>query len=180
MANVATFLVSDLEGPPETEVEGGNLPLRESKYTVPLLWLVLFGVDDVHSYVDPDDAVDVPYLMTTTAEARRLYEVRRPLLRKLLANIEEHTSEWERTLDAIRHRYVKVDLDQILEMTDDGPGLLEPALSFFEAPTEDGLVALMRLTDYPLVLGEGLRSVVDRRLDGGKTTGDILFGSEAS
>lgn len=184
MSNDARLLVSNQNGTPETDQDLDaerkedyvNTPFLESHYTVPVFWVALFGPDNVATYYDPDDETDVPFLIDSVVNVRERFEQRLPIIQKMFSNIDTYVATWQKLLDGIDHEFIKIQLFEILEMTEDGYGLLVPAISYLQEPNEESLLAFMQLTDFPLVLDPGTNTVIELDHENGKTTEDCLFG----
>ena len=182
MSNDAQLLISNQVGYPETQWDAKtkedyvNLPILESEYTVPIFWLALFGPKNIERYIDPEDEFDMPYLAASVSDAKARFERNLSELRKVFKNVDSFLPEWQKILDGIKKKYIKVELHQILEMTEDGYGLLEPALRFLDNPDEESSLAFMRLTAFPDVFDQESQSILDRTLESGRKTSDYLFG----
>jgi hypothetical protein len=184
VSNNAQLLISKLSGQPETDEdldaeameEYINIPILESEYTVPIFWLTLFGPENIKTYIDPDDEIDIPYLVDSVANAKDRFKQRLPELRKVFKNIDLYVPYWQKWLDDIDREFIKVQLFEILEMSDDGYDLLEPALKFLEDPKQETMLAFMRLTDFPYIIDQDTHTIVDRELENGKNTQEFLIG----
>ena len=184
MSNIAQFLISNQDGPPETDEDWEaearedyvNEPFLESEYIIPLLWFTLFSTDNIRTYIDPDDEIDLPYLTSPVSEAKARFEGRLPEMRKAFKNIDDYAPQWMKIINGIEKEFIKVQLYEILEMSEDGYDLLAPALQFFDKPDSDTMLALMRLTDFPNVFDQENGTFVDREADDVGTTQEYLFG----
>ena len=58
-------------------------------------------------------------------------------------------------------------------MSEDGYGLLVPAISCLDKPNEESMLAFMRLTDFPHVLDPETNAVIELVHESGKTTEDF-------
>ena len=184
MSNNAQLLISDQGGQPETEQDWDaeskedyvNLAVLESEYTIPVFWFTLFGPENIDHYIDPDDEINTPYLVAAVSDAKARFEYKISELRKAFSNIDSFLPAWEKTLEGIDKAYVKVQLYEILEMSEDGYELLGPALSFLGDPNDESTLAFMRLTDFPDVFDHETGTIVSRKLANGRTTNDYLLG----
>lgn len=135
MANLAILSVDD---------GGKRRTLRSARYRLPALWLACFEPGDVAEPSGEDEVL----LSTTPARAFSLLERRRPALRALVANLDEFLPAWSAFLHGLEGGRLVVDATEVLEMEGTSPGLAAPlrlALRAFEAPTQESMVALLRL-----------------------------------
>src|SRR2546428_6846148 len=102
MAN-RTYLINHAERVPVSlDNRRGNWLLAAS-YQIPVLWLAMFSDGDlttVKTRVKKDGGQelteDLPTLVSSTQEAIRRYQSRRPLLHsKIPQNHSQHVDEWE-------------------------------------------------------------------------------------
>lgn len=184
MSNIAQLLISNQNGMPVTEEDMDaeaksdfvNIPILESESVIPIFWFTLFSPKNIETYIDPDDEIDIPYLVTTVIDAKANFERHLPGLRKTFTNIDRFVPNWQQTLSEIKEDFIKVQLYEILEMSEDGYDILKPALSFLEEQSEESTIAFIRLTCFPDVYDEKTRSVVDQELENGRNTKDYLVG----
>jgi len=154
VSNNAQLVVSNEPGEPMTEADWDaeskdeyvNLPIRQSNDTVPVFWQMLFSPENVETYWDEDNEMDTPYLIAPVAEARARFEQRLPEARKAFSNLDDFLPQWMEVLNGISQRYIKVELSEILEMTEGGYDELVPALKFFDELTQEHAIAFMSLS----------------------------------
>ncbi len=138
MANVATL---------RFEVAGKHTRIRSAKYRVPLFWLACFEGKDTSVATDEDGEAEVS-LATTQARALSLIEARRGALESVVTNLDDFLPAWLAILRGLGEARLVVDPTEVLLMTegDDLAAPLRSALGFFDAPTEQGAIALIQLS----------------------------------
>jgi hypothetical protein len=154
MSNIAQLRVSNKSGAPivdadwdaEEEKDYINLPVLESEDVIPIFWLLLFKKSDLKYYNDPDEEGKLPYLVTTIEKAKQNFTERIPELTKMIRNIDDFTDEWKVFLNLLPRKYVKVDLYEILELSENGFSELAPALTAFDEFSPESITAFVSLT----------------------------------
>jgi hypothetical protein len=72
-----------------------------------MFWLTLFSSDNIRTYLDPDDEIKIPYLISSVPEARARFERRLPELRNVFKNIDSYVPKWLKWLDGIDKNFIK-------------------------------------------------------------------------
>lgn len=153
MSNQSFLLAgtNNAEAPFENE-DSDDEVLRSGRYLVPVLWLTGFRASDI---IDAGDSEC--FLSAKIAEVRTRS---RSGFANLVARISigpGYLDEWLSTLDRVRSPYLKVELQEVLDMDDTSARQLARALFFFDEPTDASWNIIYRLCDV---------NSVERRLNG--------------
>ncbi|USN48528.1 MAG: hypothetical protein H6626_05395 [Pseudobdellovibrionaceae bacterium] len=144
MSNDSSLKISNfLDSPLESGVQ-----ILAAEYYIPVFWLAMFTTEDLKTFWDIDNEVEVPYLATTVSRAIKTFEHRVSNLKKMFTNIDDYIPEWTQLQKKMTMNYVLVDLDDVLEMDEDGREQLLPALKAIDEPDVDSMVAFAKLTCF--------------------------------
>jgi hypothetical protein len=122
MANRATLVNKDTVDYSEQDVDSGCLAIN---YSIAVLWFALYTCNDLryleHQAADTGEHFKIPYLSTTTSQARENLRKRIPVLSKHLSAIgKEAMKELERILSNWAKPFVVLDTWEIWMMEVEG------------------------------------------------------------
>lgn len=156
-----------------SELQGGRQrTLRMADYCVPLYWLACISSADVlvKERLDPDDPDD--YLLHIDVASRTALErftTRKEaidaLTDRLGAEVVEVAQCWRELLSGLSGT-MRIDVTEIVGMTDDGEDELRRATRYFESPTVEAATAVLSITGLNDAFGAKPRYPIEDYLSG--------------
>lgn len=157
MANYALLLSSVNTGPPETDPEDDSIvedvPLLESAYAIPALWFTIFDAECIKTYMDPDDNIEIRYLVTPLDAALERAHSSIATFTTAFSDGDAYCTQWLTFLRQQDCAYLKADIEEILQMAD-LPNQLRLSLGFLYNPTPESTAAFFSLTSLPAILSD--------------------------
>jgi hypothetical protein len=130
----------DITYDPDSEI------LAAASGLIPVLWLSVFKEEDImhHGYED----CRIPTLLATTDTARQRFQSRASALRAQFPHNVDQLAAFDRLLEGITFRFIKVDAAEIWELDPDSfESRLTDSLRWFSSATDEDFRRLLDLAE---------------------------------